>query len=118
MKSFVRIIHNNKVLMNDQEFEDYKNICRSYDRTNFKGEDLFKGLLHTDDNGWITHIGIPSSQQTSFEIFFFVCALYEQQKMRMFEDRMDQIVGKLEKKLMDIGVRWPAENCRDLSKNQ
>ena len=90
----IKIIHNQKVLMTEQEYSDYQTISRSYDRPHFSGSDLFRGLFHTDDNGNITRIGVPAGAQTSMEIFFFVCALYEHQKMRQWEVQIAEICEK------------------------
>lgn len=95
-KGKVRIIHNQKVSMTDREFEDYKSIAQSYNRPNFKGEDLFQGLYHTDDDGLITHIGVPSGVQTSMEVFFFISALYQHQNVRRWEERINEVVLKAE----------------------
>jgi len=100
MKPSIKIIHNTKVSMTDREYEDYESISRSYDRANFKGEDLFKGLFNTDDNGNIIYIGIPSGVQTSMEIFFFVCALYEHQKMRQWEERINELLIRGEQAIL------------------
>lgn len=112
----IKIIHNKKLSMTDEEFKAYTNICRSYDRPNFKGDDLFQGLFETDKYGNITIINSPT-KQTSFEVFLFVVALYEQQGRRIleavemqkldelskkFEQRMEEIVLKYEEKLKTI----------------
>jgi hypothetical protein len=102
MDTGIRILHNKKVSMTEEEYNDYQGIAQSYDRANFKGEDLFKGLFHTDDAGMITKIGIPSGHQVSMEIFLFVCALYEHQKMRMWEERVMDLLERGEKRLASL----------------
>ena len=92
----IRIIHNQKVSMTDQEFEGYKSIAQSYDRPSFKGEDLFRGLYHTDEEGMITYIGVPSGAQTSMEVFFFISALYQHQNARRWESRINEVVLRAE----------------------
>lgn len=87
--------------MTNEEWESYVNIARTYDRPNFQGTDLFKGLFDTDNNGMITFIRPPSGVQTSMEIFLFVCALYEHQKMRSFEQRVEENIEQMNKKIAD-----------------
>lgn len=98
----IHIVHNNKIDMTNEEYQDYQDICKSYDRANFKGEDLFRGLFHTDNKGMIIKIGIPSGQQTSMEVFLFCCALYEQQKMRLWEGRINGALKRVEERLNDL----------------
>lgn len=88
--------------MTDREYEDYQTICNSYNRPNFLGEDLFKGLFNTDDDGMILYVGIPRGAQTSMEIFFFVCALYEHQKMRRWEDRIEELCVRGEQAILKL----------------
>lgn len=94
--------------MTAEEFKSYDNICRAYDRPNFKGEDLFIDLFETDKNGNITFIKSPS-RQTSMEVFLFVCALYQHQGRRLMEAnedaRLKELTQKFEEKLNELTAR-------------
>lgn len=109
MNTKIYIVHNKKLSMTPQEYESFDNICKSYDRPNFKGIDLFKGLFETDKDGNITLIKAPS-QQTSMEVFLFVCALYEQQGRRMLEareeERLNFLTQKFEEKLKELTIKF------------
>lgn len=97
MAASIRIVHNKKLSMTDQEWEAYSNICRAYDRPNFKGDDLFIDLFDTDKHGNITFIKSPS-RQTSMEVFLFVCALYTHQGRRILEVKEEQRLEELSRK--------------------
>ena len=60
MATQMHIIDNKKVALTQNEWDMYQSICKSYDRQNFKGEDLFKDLFETDDNGIIIFLKPPS----------------------------------------------------------
>ncbi len=97
MSAQIHIVHNKKLSMTPQEMEAFTNICRAYDRPNFRGDDLFIDLFETDKNGHITFIKSPS-RQTSMEVFLFVCALYEHQGRRIMEAREEERLNALSKK--------------------
>lgn len=109
MSVSIKIIHNKKLSMTQEEWDTYAKICRSYDRPNFKGEDLFIDLFDTDKNGNITIIKSPS-RQTSMEVFLFICALYQQQSVRLMEAREEQrlnaLTVKFEEKLKDLTIKF------------
>jgi hypothetical protein len=116
MSAQIRIVHNKKLSMTPEESDTYTNICRAYDRPNFKGDDLFIDLFESDKYGNITFIKSPS-RQTSMEVFLFICALYTHQGRRLmelqeqarlkeltekFEDRLKELTTKFEEKLGKI----------------
>lgn len=105
----IRIIDNKKVNMTDAEFEYYFGICRSYDRQSFKGEEMFKGLFESDDNGMIVFIHPPKAKATSMECYLYIIGVMHMQAVRaMFqknellskrlEDRVEEALKKLEGK--------------------
>lgn len=101
----IKIVDNKKLSMTEAEYEMYKGICQSYDRSNFKGEDLFKGLFETDDNGIILLLKPPTTKQTSMEVFLFLVALFQQQHTRIMYDKVGDICIHLNKKIALIDNR-------------
>lgn len=105
MSAKIKIINNKKLSMTDEEYKLYNDICRSYDRANFKGEDLFKNLFESDKDGIITMIK-PPTQQTSFEVYLFIVGLYQHQHKRLidiaFEKKMLDLEEKYDKKFNDL----------------
>jgi hypothetical protein len=95
----IRIIDNKKLEMTEDEFTLYKNICRSYDRANFKGEELFRELFETDEMGIITFIRPPSVRQTSMEVMCFIFAIFQHQHIRLMEAKVGRLVARVEEKL-------------------
>ena len=86
----------------DDEFKLYQDICRSYDRPNFKGEELFRDLFITDDKGIIVFIRPPSVKATSMECFLFISALFQHQHVRLMENKVERLCQKLEDKIKSL----------------
>lgn len=97
-----RIIDSKVVDMTDSEWELYKNICMSYTKPNFKGEDLFRGLFHTDEDTGIILFLVPPTTFTSFEVFFFLSSLMLQQHLRQMHGQIDDVVAQVKDKLKEI----------------
>jgi hypothetical protein len=55
-----RIINNKRIDLTEDEWRLYQEICRSYDKPNFKGSDLFAELFETDAKGIITYLKPPT----------------------------------------------------------
>ena len=68
----LRIIDNKRIDLTDSEFKLYQKICKSYDRPNFEGKDLFKDLFETDEKGRIIFLIPPTSKYTSMEVYMFL----------------------------------------------
>ncbi|NJO18721.1 MAG: hypothetical protein HC877_24275 [Thioploca sp.] len=66
-----RIIDHKAIDMTDDEFRLYNQICRSYDRTNFKGEDLFKDHFESNNDGIILFVRPPNKKYSSLEVYTF-----------------------------------------------
>jgi hypothetical protein len=108
MQAVVKIINNKKILMTEEEWVAFNNICRSYDRPNWKGEELFVDLFNSDDAGNITFINPPSTRYTSLEAYLFICSIYQHQSVRFYEKRIDTLVQKYENKLSDLTKKLEA----------
>lgn len=97
-----RIISNQKVEMTDDEWELYENICKSYSKPNFKGENLFNGLFKSDEGSGIIMFLIPPTTFTSFEVFFFLASLMQQQHLRQMHAQIDDLVIQVKTKLTEL----------------
>lgn len=94
-----RIIDNQFVLMTDDEWATYQEICKSYDRPpSVRGSDLFVGLIVSDNEGYITFIKPPSTRQTSLEIFLFVCSIFQHQQMRLMQKQVNDLCSDIRSK--------------------
>lgn len=95
----IRIVDNKKVDMTADEFTLYQEICKSYDRNNSKGSDLFHNLFESDDNGTIIFVKPPSTRHTSMEVFLFVVILTHQQQLRRQQEQVDNLCKELREKV-------------------
>lgn len=89
------IIDNKKIDLTTDEWDMYENICRSYDRPNFKGEELFKDLFETDDNGIIIFLKPPSIRFTSMEVYLFLMSLFQYQHLRLMHKQVDDACNQV-----------------------
>lgn len=98
-----RVIDNKRVELSDDEWRMYQDICRSYDKPNFKGKDLFIGLFETDpETGVIIFLRPPSQQFTTFEVFLFLMSVMQHQHIRVMYGRVDSIVQDLTQLKQDL----------------
>lgn len=95
----IKIIDNKKVEMTEDEWLMYKNICQSYNRNNFKGEDLFKNLFETDDSGLIIFLKPPSDRHTSMEVCLFISILMNHQHLRLMHKEVSFLCDSLKEKI-------------------
>ena len=94
-----KIIDNKAIEMTEEEFVIYRGICRSYDRPNFNGEELFRELFESDDAGYITFIRPPSTRYTSMECYLFICSIYMHQNIRLMNSKVDRLIEETNKKV-------------------
>jgi len=104
----MKIIDNKKIDITDQEYDAYIKICRSYDRTSFKGEELFKELFETDNAGIITFIRPPSTKYTSFEVVSFAFYLYNTQQIRIIKKQCDLLLAQTNEKVNEALAKLTA----------
>lgn len=76
----LRVIDNKRIALTNDEFDEYQRICKSYDRQNFKGEDLFKGLFETNEKGIIVYLK-PPQNHISLEVYFWVVNIFVHQHL-------------------------------------
>jgi len=98
----LRIIDNQKFDITDREYDEYIKICRSYDRPSFRGEELFRGLIQTDNNGQIIYIKPPSDRYTSFEAISFAFYLLNTQGLRAMQKQVDTMLKEVREQVKAI----------------
>lgn len=98
----VKIIDNKKVEMTEDEWALYLEICKSYNRQNFKGEELFRELFETDDAGIIIFLKPPSHRHTSMEVFLFMASLMQHQHIRKMHKKVDDLCIELKEKVSKL----------------
>lgn len=98
----IKIIDNKKIDMTEDEYTLYQDICRSYDRTNFKGEELFRELFESDDHGIIIFLRPPHNRHTSMEVFLFISIIMQQQHMRLMHKKVDDLCADLSEKVAKL----------------
>lgn len=96
-----RVINNKRIDLTDDEWRLYQEICKSYDRPNFKGSDLFAGLFETDDGGIITYLK-PPTQYTSMEVFLFMMCIFMHQHVREMYKQTDDVCLQMKEKMNHV----------------
>ena len=98
----VRIIDNKKVLMTQDEYFLYEEICKAYDRPNFAGKDLFQDHFETNSSGIIIMVKPPHKKYSSMEVFTFLVSLQVNQHLRVAQDQQISLVKETEENLKKI----------------
>lgn len=100
----IRIIANKKIDLTNDEFTIYQNICKSYDRVNFKGSDLFLELFETDEKGIIVLLKPPTTY-TSMEVFMFLSSVMLHQHIRQMYGYVDTMCISLREKQKELDAK-------------
>jgi hypothetical protein len=95
----IRIIDSKKVDMSDSEFDMYRNLCRSYDRQNFKGEELFRDLFQSDDRGRVLFIRPRGDRHSSFEVILFMFMVQQHQVLRNIDNQAKELFKEIRDKI-------------------
>lgn len=98
----IRVIDNKRVDMTMDEYNMYDKIVQSYTTPTNKGEDLFKDLFETDENGVIMFLRPPSKFRTSFEVFLFLMSLMQHQHLRLMHKQVDDLCAQVKEKLKAV----------------
>lgn len=96
-----RIINNKRIDLTEDEWRLYQEICKSYDRPNFKGSDLFAELFETDAKGIITYLR-PPTRFTSMEVFLFMMSIFMHQHVREMYHQVDDICLQMKEKIKNV----------------
>jgi hypothetical protein len=97
IRLFPKIIDNKKVLMTNDEYNIYQEICKGYDRPNFQGKDLFQDHFEVNDDGIIIFVKPPHKKYSSMEVFTFLISLMVNQQLRLAQDQIFSLVQEAEK---------------------
>jgi len=98
----IGIIDHKKIDMSPEDWDRYRKIVKSYTTVDIKGEDLFVDLFETNNDGIIITIKPPSNRRTSFEIFFFIIAIYQHQHMNLIHEQVDDLCAQIKEKIKEI----------------
>lgn len=110
----MKIIDNKRVDLTNDEFSMYEQICRSYDRPNFKGEYLFESHFETNGEGIITFVKPPTKQYSTLEVFCFLISVMVNQHLRLVHNQMDSFVKEAGEKYKGM-LTEVQENSKKLS---
>src|SRR5690606_29311892 len=97
-----RIIDNKKVDITNDEFALYKSICRSYDRPNFQGEELFSDHFETNEHGIIIFVRPPQNKITSLEVFTFLISIMVNQHLRISQEQNAAMIKEASEKINEL----------------
>lgn len=98
----IRIIDNKKIDLTADEYKAYKDLCRSYDRPNFKGEELFKDHFIANNEGIIVFVKPPHKRYSSLEVFCFLISIMNNQHMRIHYEQVESLVKEAKAKLTGL----------------
>ena len=101
VRTVTRIIDNKKVSMTNDEFTFYEEICKGYDRPNFKGKDLFQDHFEVNDDGIIVFVKPPYKKYSSMEVFTFLISLMVNQQLRISQDQVITMIGEAKHKFAE-----------------
>lgn len=98
MTEQTRIIDNKKVLLTNDEFLLYEEICKGYDRPNFKGKDLFQDHFETNEDGIIVFVKPPNKKASSMEVFTFLLSIMVNQQLRIARNQFQTMISEVKEK--------------------
>jgi hypothetical protein len=98
----LRVVDNKRIDMTEDEWTMYQKIVMSYTSSTNKGEDLFKELFETDDNGIIIFLKPPTKFRTSFEVFLFLMALFQHQHIRLMHNEVSDVCNQMKEKMREL----------------
>ncbi len=108
----LRIIDHKRIELTDSEFKLYQDICKSYDAPNRKGEDLFKDLFETNEQGIIIFLKPPTKNYSSMEVFMFLVTLFIHQHVGSACTEADSVIK--EAKLATLEAKQTIKQMQDL----
>ncbi len=100
--TMIQIIDNKKIDLTQDEWTLYNQIANSYNTPTNKGEDLFKNLFETDNNGIILFLRPPSTSRTSFEVFLFLMTVSQQQQLRQIRSEATDLANQVRNQLNEF----------------
>jgi hypothetical protein len=108
IQTTIRIIDHKKVLITDDEYSFYDEICKGYDKPNFKGSDLFQDHFEVNDEGIIIFVKPPHKKYSSMEVFTFLISIMVNQQLRISQNQIKSLISeaslKYQEQLKEIDV--------------
>src|ERR1700688_234590 len=101
----IRIVDSKKLNMTEDEYKMFQKIVKSYTTATNSGEDLFRDLFETDDQGIIMFLKPPSKFRTSFEVFLFLMSLSQHQHLRLMETQVMDICAQMKHKISELDAK-------------
>lgn len=112
-----RVIANKFVELTDSEWNEYQEICKSYDEPPAqRGKDLFLDLFSSDDNGIITALHPPHNRVCSMEVYLFIVSLMVHQHLRNSYDQVNEVCKQMKQKtdLLDEKIKLLDEKLKTI----
>lgn len=81
----IRVISYRKVDMTDDEYAYYEELVREFTYGNYSGQEQFKDVFETDDDGCITFICPPLKKEVGWAVILFLQNLMINQRLRRME---------------------------------
>jgi hypothetical protein len=100
-RSTIRIIDNKKVLVTQDEYGLYEEICKGYDRPNFKGKDLFQDHFEVNEAGVIIFVKPPHKKYSSMEVYTFLVSLQVNQQLRIAQEQIQTMIREADEKFKE-----------------
>lgn len=91
-KPRVRIVDNKKMLLTNDEYSLYENICKGYDRPNFNGKDLFQDHFEVNNDGVIIFVKPPHKKYSSLEVYTFLVSIMVNQQLRISREQNNTFI--------------------------
>lgn len=98
----IRIIDNKKVDVTEDEYQAYQKLCRSYDRPNFKGEQLFIEHFESNNDGIILFVKPPHHKYSSLEVYCFLVSIMTNQHLRLAHLQVEMLVKEAREIIINL----------------
>ena len=98
----IRIVDHKKIELSNDEFAAYESLCRSYDRPNFKGEELFKDHFEVNNHGVIIFVRPPHKRYSSLEVYCFLISIMVNQHLRVVHEQTQTLVTEAREKINEL----------------
>jgi hypothetical protein len=85
----LRVVDYKQVDMEDEEFEYYKKLTKSFDYGHYQGTEMFHDVFEVEGDGCIAFINPPIGKQVAWSVLFFLQNLMINQRLRRIERKFD-----------------------------
>lgn len=84
----LRVVDYKQVDMEDEEYEYYQKLAKSFDYGYYKGAEQFHDVFEVDEEGCISFINPPIGKQVAWGVLFFLQNLMINQRLRRIERKV------------------------------